>query len=817
LKVADFRKRLKEGVVLFDGAIGTMLQQKGLEPGKPPETALLDNFDLVAQLHSDYAAAAADVITTNSFGANNLKLREYNLENRFEEINRRAVKAAKKGAGKAFVAGDLGPTGRFVEPVGDLKWGDAVEVYGKQARILADEGVDLFIIETMSDIRELKAAIIGVRAVSALPIIAMMTFDENGRSTLGTPPEVAAVVLEALRVDVIGSNCSVGPDGIAKWLEAMGKVVTAPLIAQPNAGLPRLEEGKTVFPLSPEDMAKWVEKFLELGCVAIGSCCGSTPAHTKAIARELDRLGRKWRGPRSDPLPGVTRMASRTKVVLIGPGLPPIAVGERINPTGKPSFSAELKNGDVSRVRNEARSQESNGAEVIDLNVGVPGVDEPALLREAVYAAESATSLPVTLDSADPKAIEEGLKACAGKPLINSVQGERKSMRELLPLAVKYGAAALGLCMDEKGVPETCAERIKIARRILKKAKSAGIGETDVLLDPVTVPVSADPNQPSEALAAIRYFSEKLRRGTLQGVSNISFGLPRRTALNAAYLAMAIEAGLNAAFVNPMEEKYMEIFYAAGALTGHDPAAKRYIGFAARMKGTGEGAASGKSVTKAELSWEDALKEAVINGDSNEVVKIVEAKLAQGIAPLEISDRALAPGIREVGRRFEVGEIFLPNLMLSAKAMEAGIALANRAMEKSVGEVVYKGVAVLATVEGDIHDIGKNIVATILRTNGWRVVDLGRSVSAEHIVREAEKEKADVVGLSALMTTTVVKMPEVIKLLKGKGVSVMVGGAVVTQDYAEKIGADFYGKDAMAALRGAEKLKTEKNNKEKER
>ena len=807
MTMRDFREALQDGILLFDGAMGTMLQQRGLDPGDPPEKALVENFDLVAEIHGRYADAGAEIITTNSFGANSVKIVEFGMEDRFEEINRLAVRAAKKLTEGAYVAGDMGPTGKFLEPVGDLSWDDAVDVFRAQALILADEGVDLFIIETMSDLRELKAAVYAAKSVGDLPVVAMMTFDESGRSTLGTPPEAAAVVMEAMGVDVAGSNCSVGPEGILKWLESMRPVVSTPLVAMPNAGLPRLEDGKTVFPLGPESMAEWVEKFIDVGCGLIGSCCGSTPDHTRALSSELDRIGRSRRVLAKDSRDVLTTLASRTKVVSFGPGAATVAVGERINPTGRKEFAKELENGDLTRVRNEARIQENAGVDMVDLNVGVPGVNEAELLREAVMAAESSSSLPIVLDSADHEAIESALKVCAGKPLINSVKGERKSLKIILPLARKYGAAVLGLCMDETGVPENAKDRVRIARKIIKAAQKAGVEERDVLLDPVTVPVSAKKEQAREALDSLKYFTDKLGRGTLQGISNISFGLPRRGALNASYLAMAIEAGLSATFLNPLDKRVMEIFYASRVLAGKDFGAGDYIAFDKKTGGAQsepEGRSSAEN--REALSWEEALKAAVIEGEDDKAVAIVEAKLAEGTSPMEIGERAMMPGIGEVGRLYESGEIYLPNLMLSARAMERGMELINGAIEKNAGKVVPKGTVVIATVEGDIHDIGKNIVATVMRTNGWNVVDLGKGVSNERIIESALKENADVVALSALMTTTVVKMPEAIEKLHGEGVPVIVGGAVLTAEYAGKIGADFYGKDAVGALRGAEKI-----------
>lgn len=801
----DFRKLIAENVLLFDGATGTMLQERGLKPGSPPESALLDNFDLAAEVHTQFAQAGAEVATTISFGANPIKLIEFGLESQFEEINRRSVRAARKGTGGGLVAGDIGPTGMFIEPIGDLGWRVAVGAYARQARILADEGVDLFIIETMSDIREIKAAVVAIKSVSDLPIVAMMTFDEASRTTLGTPPEAAAIVLEALGVDVIGSNCSVGPDRIAQQLEAMRKVTAMPLVAMPNAGLPRLENGKTVFPLSPEKMAEWIGRFLNLGCAAIGSCCGSTPAHTKAFRIELDRLGRNVRRC-EDPLPGIAKFASRTAIALIGPGLPAASVGERINPTGRKALVEAIKNDNLEYIRNEARRQQAMGVDMIDINVGVPGIDEASMMRKAVFAVEASSRLPIVLDSADPIAIEAALEACSGKPLINSVRGERSSMKSILPIAKKYGAAVLGLCMDAKGVPQNAAERIAIARRIIKAAVKAGIHERDVLLDPVTVPVSADPIQAGEALSSLAYFSQKMKRATLQGISNVSFGLPRRGALNSAYMAMAFAAGLNAAFINPLDEKSMEIFFASRVLTNLDIAARDYIAFCARSGTDAPNRTSAPDKSSVPETWTQALKNAVIEGEADKAIKIVAAKLAEGIPPTRISETAMMPAIQEVGRLYETGKIFLPGLLLSAQAMGAGMELVNREIEARSETVKTKGVVALATVEGDIHDIGKNIVVTVLRSNGWQVVDLGKCVPAKKIYDEAVKLGADVVGLSALMTTTVVKMPEAIRLLHNKGIPVMVGGAVLTEEYAAQIGADFYGKDAIAALHGIEKL-----------
>lgn len=803
----DFKKAVSRQIIIFDGAMGTMLQARGLKPGTPPEDALLDDYRTVVSIHRAYVKAGAQVLTTNSFGLNPIKIREYGYENLFDKLNRLAVKAAMEASeGKCFIAGDIGPTGLFVEPVGELKFKDAVLAFFKQAKIFEEEGVDLFILETFSDVKEIKAAVVGVREVSSKPIAALMTFDEKGRTTLGTPPEVSAVVLDALPVDMIGSNCSVGSKAIAEFIKTMRKYTDKPLIAQPNAGVPKLEGGKTVFPETPAQLASSVGTFIEYGCRAIGSCCGSTPNHTSAIKQEVEKLAKKTKVIKSNLLEGITALASRTKVVLIGVGQPCVMIGERINPTGKKAFAEELKRGDLNRIREEARAQEASGAQILDVNVGVPGIDETTLLAEAVLTVNQASTLPVAIDSSSETAIESALMACDGKPLINSVNGDKRRLEKLLPLASKYGAGVLGLCMDAKGVPATSAERIKIARRILANAKKYSISERHILLDPVTVPASAQEGQARASIEAVRYFTQKMKRGVIQGVSNVSFGLPGRPALNSALMVMAMEAGLSGTFINPMDEKSVEIFFAARVLLDQDPSAQAYINFHARKSPTGVEKTIQKvpSTSSAdEISWKDRIANAVINGDEAIVESGVKKALEEGIEPLSIANECLTPAIQQVGVKYELGEFFLPQLLMSAKAMEKGMALVSKALEQRSEEKAPLGVIVLATVEGDIHDIGKNIVATILRTHGFEVADLGKSVPADTIIGEAKKRRADIVGVSALMTTTVVKMPDVIERAHKIGLPVMVGGAVLTKEYADSIRADFYGKDAMSAVKGA--------------
>lgn len=798
-----FLQAINERVLVLDGAMGTMLQERGLQPGQSPEEMNLTMPEVVAGVHREYREAGADIIVTNTFGGSRPKLSHYGLEERLYEINARAVAIAREAAGPdAYVAASMGPTGRFVEPVGDCTFDEMADIFREQARPLVEAGADLITLETFLDIKEIRAAVIAVREISPdIPIVAMLTFDDNGRSVLGTPPEAAAITLEAVGADVVGSNCGLGVDGIYEILAAMRRVTRLPLISQANAGLPLLKDGRTVFPGTPEEMTAYHDRLLALGVRIIGGCCGTTPAHIRAIRDAL--TGRDQAFPVGGPPEGVTFLSSRSGYVAIGRERPVAIIGERINPTGKKGFAAELREGKVSYIRREAMEQVAAGATLLDVNVGAPGIDEPAAMERAVFCVTGAVAVPLVLDSSNPEALERGLKAADGKVLVNSVSGEAKSQARVLPLVKKYGAAVIGLTLDEQGIPETGAARCAVAARIVDKAGEAGIAPADVVIDCLTLTVSAEQKRAMETLKAVRLVKEELRVNTVLGVSNISFGLPRRPVISAAFFAMAMEAGLDAAIINPKEEAMMAAWRSAMVLLNRDPNAAAYI---EAYKGVTEAPVGEARPVESPLDIRGRLGRAIIDGDRENIVGLVEAALAEGLTPLQVSNEALLPGLEEVGRRFECNRFFLPQVMLSADTMQAAF---GRLKEEMKGEgFATLGKILMATVEGDIHDIGKNIVCTLLENHGFEVIDLGKNVPADRIIAAAREHGVDAVGLSALMTTTMAEMDNVISRLKEAGVKTftMVGGAVVTQEYADEIGADLYAKDAMEAVARIKKL-----------
>jgi 5-methyltetrahydrofolate--homocysteine methyltransferase len=796
----DFKKALEERPIVFDGGMGTMLQALGLKPGGCPDELNLTEADMVAKVHRAYKDAGSDVVTTNTFGANRIKLAEYDLADKLNEINEKAVKNARKAVGEEFfVAGGLGPTGRFIEPVGDMTFDEAEAVFAEQALALKDAGADLIIIETMMDIKEMRAAIIGAKQAE-LPIVATMTFDETMRTVLGTTPEVFAVVADSLGVACVGANCSLGIEGIYKALKAMGAYTALPLIAQPNAGLPELKDGETVFPATPEDMLEYVPRLVSIGVRVLGGCCGTTAEHISAMAKDFRSL-------KTDRVPTITKthLASRTGVVAFGDFAPPVIIGERINPTGRKKFAEEIAESKTAAIRTEARAQEEAGAHILDVNVGVPNIDEAAAMKRAVFCVNENSKLPIVIDSADIKALEEGLRAVDGKALINSVSGEEKKLKEVLPLAKKYGAAVLGLTLDDEGIPKTAGGRYKVAEKILGRAQNAGIKNNNILIDCLAMTISAEPKSAKETLEAIRLVKGHLSLSTVLGVSNISFGLPKREVVNANFLTMAIAAGLDCAIINPRNKTLMDAYHASLVLLAHDQHADGYIKrFNVDKDATSEKAVSDDTAVPKDIRVR--LAKAVIEGDEDNVVAMVEEALANGLTPIEISNEGLLPGLEEVGRFFADNTYFLPQVILSADTMKRAFTRLKEELKGDIGPSLGK--VIMATVEGDIHDIGKNIVSTLLENHGFEVIDLGKNVSAERIVEEALKQKVDVVGLSALMTTTVMEMDNVIKKLRVSGINVkvIVGGAVVTEDLARKIGADEYGGEATEAVDKIKKL-----------
>lgn len=787
-----FLHAINKQVLVLDGAMGTMLQERGLAPGASPEGMNLEQPQVVEAVHREYVAAGAGIIVTNTFGGNRPKLANYGLEEQVREINIAGVEICRRAAGEqTFVAASVGPTGRFLEPVGDASFDEMFAVFSEQISALAEAGSDLITFETFLDIRELRVAIIAAKAVCDLPLMALMTFDDAGRTVLGTPPEAAAVTLDALGVDVIGSNCGLGIEGIFEILGKMRSVTNLPLIAQANAGLPELRDGVTVFPGTPDEMTAYHQRLIALGVRVIGGCCGTTPAHIEAMQQALADYDQQWQAPARRCF-----LSSRTQLVEIGGDAACAVIGERINPTGKKGYSAELREGKTAYIRREAQEQVVAGADLLDINCGAPGVDEPAALEGAVFAVSGVTGTPLVLDSSSPEALERGLKAADGKVLINSVSGEEKSLAAILPLAKKYGAAIIGLALDGAGIPETANDRLLVARTILDRALALGIPRQNVVIDCLTLTVSAEQKRSAKTLQVLRLVRDELGLATVLGVSNISFGLPSRPVLSATFFTMALEAGLKAAIINPKDERMMDALRAVKVLLGQDLRAEKYIAHYGQQVAAPVVAA----VNDQPLAIRELLAKAIIEGDKDVVAALVDQALSEGLQPLQISNEGLLPGLEEVGRRFGKNQIFLPQVMMSAETMQTGF---NRLKEEIHGQQLESlGKILMATVEGDIHDIGKNIVCTLLENHGFEVIDLGKNVPAEKIIEQAKKEQVDAVGLSALMTTTLQQMQVTIDALREAEMKVftMVGGAVVTESYAAEIGADLYAADALEAV-----------------
>ncbi|MCR4400865.1 MAG: homocysteine S-methyltransferase family protein, partial [Syntrophomonadaceae bacterium] len=707
--------------------------------------------------------AGARILQTNTFGANRFKLAEYGLQERVAEINAGAVRAARKAAaGRAWVALDVGPTGKLLEPAGDVTFDELYHVFRAQIEAGVAAGADAISIETMSDIGELRAAVIAARDCCDLPILAHLTFAAGGRTVMGTDAVTAAIILEALGVTAMGANCSGGARELLPVIEAMARVTPAFLSVQPNAGMPRLVDGATVFPESPEDMAAHALRLREAGANIIGGCCGTTPEHIRAIASALDGLP-----PVAREVTSRRALASRGRHVFIDAEAYPVFIGERINPTARKKLAADIAAGKMAVLADEARGQVEAGAEVLDVNVGVPAIDEAAAMRHAVLSVQAAVDVPLSIDSSSPDALEAGLKAFVGRALINSTTGDPEMLERVLPLARRYGAAVLGLCLDETGIPPTAEGRLQVATRIHTAARAAGLRDQDIFIDCLVKTASAEQEQVMETLRALRLVKQVLGVGTVLGVSNVSHGLPRRDLLNSTYLAMAYAHGLDVPIMNPFDERMQEVRRAAAVLLARDPYSRRYLGAYGERPETSS-LSAGKEGAESPVPPKllEVIREAVVNGDRERMPDLVAAALAAGLDAMEVMNRALLPGIERVGELYEQQRYFLPQLMLSAETMKEGFARLKPLLVSRQAEGA--GTVVLATVQGDIHDIGKNIVALLLENYGFEIVDLGKDVPAADIVEAAARHRADIVGLSALMTTTMPRMAEVIAGLPGR-------------------------------------------------
>lgn len=792
----NFRQRLKENqYILFDGGMGTMLQAKGMKIGAVPELLNLDNPEWIIDIHRQYIEAGANVIYANTFGANSYKLK--NTGKSVTEIIKAAIANAKKACEgtDTLVALDIGPIGQLLEPTGTLKFEEAYEIYKEQ--LTAGKEADLVVFETQTDLYELKAAVLAAKENTDLPIVCTMTFEKNHRTFTGCGISNMALTLDGLGVDAMGVNCSLGPEDLYPVIEELSQCTMTPIVVKPNAGLP--DPITNQYDISAEDFANQLEKFSEYGVQIFGGCCGTTPEYIREIRQKIENKSVQSRT--------VTRQAgicSATETVIINQ---PRIIGERINPTGKKKFKEALLNNDIDYILNQAIEQVHAGAEILDVNVGLPGVDEKAMMVKAVKAIQSITEVPLQIDSTIPEVLEAALRVYNGKPIINSVNGEEKSLQTVLPLVKKYGAAVVGLTLDENGIPKSSEERFAIAEKILNRAMALGIAREDVFIDCLTLTASAEQDGVIETLKAVKRVKEELGLKTVLGVSNISFGLPGRELVNHTFLAMALMNGLDLPIINPNVAAMSGTVLSYRLLMGYDRNSIEYIDAYNRslqyMMPTKSAVAKKSEVPAGEGKSGDtnSLEYAIENGLKNDGARITQEMLTI-MDSMEIINEHLIPALDKAGNEFEKGRIFLPQLIMAADVAQAAFAVIKEEMSKNSDSAISKGKIVLATVKGDIHDIGKNIVKVLLENYGYTVIDLGKDVDYQVVVDAAIEHQVKLVGLSALMTTTLVSMENTIRLLRENHVDckVMVGGAVLTPEYAEKIGADFYSKDAKESV-----------------
>lgn len=809
-----FRELVKKGPVLLDGATGTNLQKAGMPVGVCPEQWILENSEVLIDLQKQYVEAGTDILFAPTFTASRIKLKEYGLEDHLEEMNRKLVALSKEAAKgtNALVAGDLTMTGEQLYPLGDLMFEDLVDVYKEQAKIIAEAGADLFVVETMMSLQECRAAVLAIREVCDLPVMVSLTYNEDGRTLYGTDPVTAVVVMQSLGADAVGMNCSTGPEAMLEPIAKMAEYAAIPLLAKPNAGMPELIDGQTVFNVEPEEFAEVGKKLVEEGAAIIGGCCGTTPEHIRALKEAVKGI------PVKAPLQTKRRMlTSERKSVEITLDGRFMVIGERINPTGKKKLQAELKEGSLNLVRTMALEQEENGASILDINMGMNGIDEKEMMLRTIYEVTSTVDCPLCIDSSHVDIIEAALRIYPGRALINSISLEKEKFEKLLPIAKKYGAMFILLPLSYEGLPKDSAEKHGIIRTIMDEAVRIGMAKEDIIVDGLVATIGANPNAALECFETFSYCKNELELPTACGLSNISFGLPERTYVNTAFLTMAIANGLTMAIANPSQELLMNAAFASDMLLNKKESDIRYIErmnflsekYAGMERVMVQKTPAGTSATGGETRKESTgsgVFQAVLKGNKEHVLEEVKKMLDGGAKPDEIINEHLIAAINEVGELFDKKKYFLPQLISSANTMKLAIEYLEPMLERSNTEAM--ATIVVATVEGDIHDIGKNLVVLMLKNYGYHVIDLGKDVPADVIVDTAMNEGAKVIGLSALMTTTMMRMKDVVELAKEKGCTakIVIGGAAITESFSDEIGADGYSKDAAECVKLVERL-----------
>ncbi len=795
------RLELKNKVLLLDGAMGTELHKAGLPDGTCPETWIIDHPEKVVGIHQSYISAGAEAILVPSFGANSLKLKEFAINGKTAEINRELVAITKKTVGKKkiLIGGDIGPSGQMIRPGGNLEFEDAVNAFKEQVKALAEANVDFFMIETMLDIQEARAALIAVKETCpSIPAIVSMTFSDQNRTLSGTPPCAAVVTLQSLGAEAVGANCSMGPDMLIPIVMEMRRYAKVPISVKPNAGLPKLVKGHTVFDMQAEEFAKFALDLLNKGASIIGGCCGTTPLHIKKLSEKIRNI--KISHPKME---FSSAISSSRKTISFSSGVPIKVIGERINPTGKKNLRDELLKPIFKELRKLAVQQEMKGADLLDINVGAPGCDEKTVLPTAVTEATCVSGLPLCIDSSDPEAIEKALRVYPGRALINSISFEKAKIARLLPAAAKYGAMFILLPLGDGKLPEKSKDRISYIKQITSSAQKLGFSKNDILVDGLVMTVSSNPKAPEETLKTIRWARENGYM-TVIGLSNISFGLPGREKINASFLSMAAAGGLTATIANPENDEIMSAKFASDALCNKDEACANYI---ERFQNSNPITQKNKNIPAIDTT--ETIRHAVLKGDRNHILEYIENALSKGVPPSELIDKIIIPSIREVGNLYDKKIYFLPQLIMSAETVKKAFEKLEPLLAKNATDIRSdKKTIILATVKGDIHDIGKNIVALMLKNHGYEVIDMGKDVQPKKIVSEAKRLKPHAIGLSALMTTTMPAIQETISKCRNAGldkVQFLVGGAVVDANFAESVGAS-YAKDAVEAVRVADKI-----------